>query len=401
MGELEAGQVAMLPAAVPADERERLKALEELAVLDTAPEERFDRVTRLTQRLFGVPLAYISLIDRDRQWMKSASGIPVPQEIPRSASICAHTILEPDGLVVPDLSADERFRGSGFVTEDPHLRFYASMPLAAPDGQPVGTLCIADTRPRELTPLDEALLRDLSRWVAKELNIDSELDRAAEVQRAMLPRESPGDPCWDVSGVCVPSREVGGDFFDWYRTRRGTVITVGDVMGKGMPAAIVMAAVRAGLRAGGRLPDLAAGVRAAAESLADDLDATSSFATAFVARLEDDGAITGVDAGHGHAAIVRLDGRVEPLAGGDGLPLGIDADERYAGASLQVDIGDFVLIHSDGLIELRDGPASTAEAAARIAGADSAGEALARLTPPTGGQPPPDDVTIVIAQRRA
>lgn len=391
----------MISATIPQGESARLEALESLDVLDTPPEERFDRVTRLTRRLFGVPLAYVSLIDRDRQWVKAQDGFSVPTEIPRSESFCAHAILDDSGVVVPDLLDDRRFCDSAFVTEAPFLRFYASVPLGGPDGHRVGTLCIADVQPREFSPADVALLRDLSAWVSREMNVQSELERAAEVQRAMLPQEPPHAPGWDIVGACVPSREVGGDFFDWYRARHGTVVTVGDVMGKGMPAAIVMASVRSALRAGGRLPDLAAGVRAAAESLDEDLVATSSFATALVTRFEHDGVVRAVDAGHGHALVLRTTGRSEPLTDIGGLPLGIAQDERYESDFRQLERGDIVVIHSDGLIELPGGPTGTADLAAILAGAAGASEVLDRLVALIGAAAPPDDVTIVVAQRTA
>ena len=316
----------MSAAPTPVDEDERLQALHDLDVLDTPPEERFDRVTRMCQRLFGVSTAIVNLIDRDRVFMKSAQGLE-RIDVTRSEAFCSHAILDPAGLVVEDLELDPRFADSPFVG-DPGYRFYAGMPLAAPGGQRVGTLCIADPAPRALTEADRALLRDLAMWVQKELNVDEELDRAAQVQRAMFPTRPLDAPGWEVAGACRPSREVGGDFYDWHRSPSGPVVTLGDVMGKGMPAAIVMASVRAALRSGARMSDLATGLEDAAWSLADDLEATGTFATAVLARLATDGGVTLVDAGHGHTAIVRADGAVEEHRGG-GLPLGIALGERY------------------------------------------------------------------------
>lgn len=389
----------MKPAPIPESEESRVGALNELAILDSAPEERFDRVTRLTQRLFGVPLAYISLIDSDRQWMKSQAGIPLPPEIPRAESFCAHAILDPNGVVVSDLVDDERFQDSAFVTQDPRLRFYASMPLDGPGGEPVGTLCIADTRPRDLTDHDLALFRDLTAWVAKEMNVTDELERAAEVQRAMLPQGPPASDTWEVAGACQPSREVSGDFYDWYSSRSGVVVTIGDVMGKGLPAAIVMSTVRAALRAGGRLPDLAAGTRAAAESLEDDLGATASFATAFLARLEPEGSVVHVDAGHGHAAVVRNDGRIEELGDSGGLPLGVMPDEPYRSAACTLAVGDLLVVHSDGYIEVPGGPQNTEQIAELVRGAGDAPAALERLRQLVGDKQLPDDATVIVARR--
>lgn len=387
----------MMAAPIPLDEAERLAALAGLHVLDTPPEERFDRVTRLCQRLFGVPMAFVNLVNEDRLFMKSAAGMD-PAAIERRTSFCGHAVLDPDGLVVEDTADDERFDDNPLVTGEPFLRFYAGVPLEAPGGQRVGTLCIADTNPRRLSEADRALLRDLALWVQKELHLSEELDKAAEVQQAMFPATPVEAPGWDIAGACRPSRAVGGDFYDWYRSRTGPVVALGDVMGKGMPAAIVMASVRAALRAGGRQADLAAGVQDAAWSLADDLEATATFSTAAVARLGPDGAVDLVDAGHGHVALVRAGGGIELLEDG-GLPLGIDVGEEYAAARVVLAPGDVLLLHSDGLIELPGGPRTTGEAAALIAGATSAAAVVGRLLALCDGVAQADDVTVVAVRR--
>lgn len=392
----------MIAAGLPADERERLDDLHALGVLDTPPEERFDRVTRLCRRLFGVPFAYVNLIDEDRLFHKSVAGDEgAGTSSPRASSFCAHAILEDDGLVVADAATDPRFVDNPWVLDDPSIRFYAGVPLESPGGRRVGTLCIADRAPRELTDADRVVLRDLSLWVQKELSLDEELDRAAEVQRALLPGRPVADDRWDVAGACRPSREIGGDFYDWHETPGGTVVTLADVMGKGMPAAIVMASVRAALRTGtGGQADLAAAVEAAAAMLEQDLEATGTFATAVVCRLADDGMVTCVDAGHAHAAVLRADGRIEGIAH-RGLPLGIDAAERYVADELRLAPGDLLLLHSDGLLELPDGPRETAELAAAARGAEHAADAVNCVLGVVRGAALPDDATVVAIGRRA
>jgi len=388
----------VIAAPIPADEEQRLRALDDLAILDTPPEERFDRVTRLCQRLFGVPQAFVNLVGRDRLFQKSCAGL-VRGQHGRSTSFCGHTILQDDGMVVDDLAEDPRFIDNPLVTGDPRYRFYAGVPLAAPGGERVGTLCLLDHAPRTLTEADRALLRDLALWVQKELNVEEELDRAAEVQRAMFPMRPLDAPGWEVAGACRPSREVGGDFYDWHRSPAGAVVTLGDVMGKGMPAAIVMATVRAALRAGARMPDLAAGLQDAAYSLADDLEATATFSTAVIARLAPDGGVTLADAGHGHVAVIRGDGRVELQTAG-GMPLGIDAGERYDATELRLGEGDLLVLHSDGLVELPGGPRSTAEVAELLTGCASAQEAVERVWRLCDRQILSDDVTVVAVLRR-
>ncbi|MET0270873.1 MAG: GAF domain-containing protein, partial [Sphingomonas sp.] len=155
-------------AAIPADEAERLAALRALRLLDTPTEERFDRLTRMAAALFRVPVALVSLVDAERQWFKSRVGADVC-ETSRESSFCAHAVVARETMVVPDALADPRFRDNPLVTGAPHIRFYAGAPIHAPGGQPVGTLCILDTRPRALTDADRALLEDCAATVEGEL----------------------------------------------------------------------------------------------------------------------------------------------------------------------------------------------------------------------------------------
>ncbi len=158
----------MIKPPVPANERQRLKALRDLKILDTAAEERFDRVTRLARRVFGTPIALVSLVDEGRQWFKSRQGLDAP-ETPRDVSFCGHAIVNDRVMVVPDATKDERFHDNPLVTCDPNVRFYAGYPLNAPDGSKVGTLCIIDQKPREMEAEDLHLLRELGRMVEEEL----------------------------------------------------------------------------------------------------------------------------------------------------------------------------------------------------------------------------------------
>jgi phosphoribosyl 1,2-cyclic phosphodiesterase/DNA-binding response OmpR family regulator len=156
-------------APLPPDEPRRLAALHGLQILDTVAEERFDRLTRLACRIFSVPIVAVSLVDRDRQWFKSCSGLDIRQTS-REAAFCAHTILSAGPLLVPDTLQDGRFAENPFVTGEPHIRFYAAHPLATPDGSRVGTLCLFDRRPRQLEASDVQALEDLAALVERELN---------------------------------------------------------------------------------------------------------------------------------------------------------------------------------------------------------------------------------------
>ena len=150
------------------DERTRVAELRGLGLLDTEPDERFDRVTRLAQRLFGVPIALVSLVDADRQWFKSVQGLDV-RETPREQAFCAHAIQGDDVMHVPDATKDPRFEDNPLVTGAPDIRFYAGHPIAGPSGAKLGTLCIIDREPRDLDEGDRASLRDLAEMVEREI----------------------------------------------------------------------------------------------------------------------------------------------------------------------------------------------------------------------------------------
>ena len=158
----------MTPPPLPPDEAERLESLRATGLLDTPPEERYDRITRLAQSAFGTPIALISLVDADRQWFKSKRGLDAAQT-PRAESFCGHAILGGEPFIVSDATKDERFADNPLVTGAPDIRFYAGAPIASPDGRRIGTLCVIDRKPRELTDEQRRLLVDLARTVEREI----------------------------------------------------------------------------------------------------------------------------------------------------------------------------------------------------------------------------------------
>jgi diguanylate cyclase (GGDEF)-like protein/PAS domain S-box-containing protein len=160
----------VLAPAIPMDEKKRLATLRGLNILDTPPEERFDRLTRLAQRIFDVPIAVITLIDSNRQWFKSCQGLDAT-ETPRSISFCGHAILGDEVFVIPDAALDPRFADNPLVAGAPHIRFYAGQPLKANNGSRLGTLCILDIKPRQPSQADLDVLRDLAALVESELNL--------------------------------------------------------------------------------------------------------------------------------------------------------------------------------------------------------------------------------------
>lgn len=155
-------------ARIPKEEGQRLLTLEKLRILDTEREERFDRITRLAATTFDVPIALVSLVDHDRQWFKSCVGLEA-SETPRDQAFCAHAILQDDALVVRDALLDDRFADNPLVVSKPGIRFYAGHPLSAPDGSHLGTLCVLDTRPRDLNDAHLTALKDLASLVEDQL----------------------------------------------------------------------------------------------------------------------------------------------------------------------------------------------------------------------------------------
>lgn len=151
------------------DEQARLETLRSLSILDTPPEERFDRLTRMAKRLFGVPIALVSLVDENRQWFKSCFGLSV-SETSRDISFCGHAILGNDLFIISDAIEDERFADNPLVLNDPFIRFYAGCPLSAPNGRKLGTLCIIDRQPRHFGKEDLEALKDLASMVERELS---------------------------------------------------------------------------------------------------------------------------------------------------------------------------------------------------------------------------------------
>jgi PAS domain S-box-containing protein len=176
--------MALAPTLTPVDELGRLRALYSCRLLDTPSETAFDDLTALAARLCDTPIALVSLVDRDRQWFKSRRNFALT-ETPRDVSFCGHAICEPGTLmVVPDATRDSRFADSPLVTGEEGIRFYAGMPLTTTEGHPVGTLCVMDRVPRELTPEQEESLCMLARQAASQLELRRALNAvdASEAQ---------------------------------------------------------------------------------------------------------------------------------------------------------------------------------------------------------------------------
>ena len=232
-----------------------------------------------------------------------------------------------------------------------------------------------------------------------------ELSRAAEIQADLLPGTAPILEGWDLAARCVPASKVGGDFYDWQHLSGGRLsLTVGDVMGKGMPAALLMASVRAVLRAVGPSCSPAAAVQTASSVLTTDLTRSGAFVTLFHAQLElATGRLRYVDAGHGYVRLCRVDGRIEHLPG-KGLPLGVLDEEVYEEGVVTMNPGDVLLIYSDGLTEARPDlfRTETGVSAAQPWGRGPAIDIAQYLIDgATSAGPLPDDLTVGVLCRHA
>lgn len=394
-------------------EEARLHSLRQVQLIDTEPEERFARITRMARCVFGVPMAAVSLIDGHRQWFKQNDGLDgLGCEIPRRQTVCQATIArcyddvaEP-ALILEDAAAHPQFAAVPGVGGDGGVRFYAGYPLFGPGGHAIGTFCIYDTVPRSLDEHQLAGFREMASWVQREVEQSDDLGRAAIIQRQLLPRPLEDVPGYVVRSMCIPAFAVGGDFYDHFPVRNGAVFTVADVMGKGLGAAIVAASVRSAMRAATRAadhlghdPDLADVLGAVGTQVAEDLSNTETFVTLFHARLDvTDHTLTYVDAGHGLAMILRGDGRAEPLKG-TGLPLGVMPGDRWASHTVALYPGDLVVMVSDGTLDLVSDDIDIRRCVGLIRANAHPDKLVQAVHDLVARRPPLDDVTLIAIGR--
>ena len=174
-----------MKAALPANETARLETLNNSGLLDSLPEQAYDDITLLASHICETPMAMVTLVDENRQWFKSKVGLPL-SETPREYAFCAHAILEPNELfVVPDAKLDTRFADNPFVSSDPRIRFYAGVPLVTPEGHALGSLCVIDQKPRQLTDTQLRALQALSRQVMAQIALRRQAAEMCELNNQL------------------------------------------------------------------------------------------------------------------------------------------------------------------------------------------------------------------------
>jgi sigma-B regulation protein RsbU (phosphoserine phosphatase) len=363
---------------IPVNEPQRLDAVRRYDVLDTPPDGAFERVTAMAARLFGVPISIVSIVDSDRIWFKSHHGLDV-DEIGREPGLCASAILQDGPWLVTDAASDPRTLANPLVAGEFGLRFYAGVPLTTHDGYNLGTLCVIDREPRQVSDAEVATLRDLASVVMDELELrlsarhtamlQEQLRQQAEevartLQDSLLPAELPKVPGLDLQArYHVADRgRVGGDFYDVFPSEAGVAVVVGDACGKGAKAAALTGTARWCLRT------VALGAWTPAQALHrlnevivrghDSPERYATLALASVQPLAGGGAdLTLALAGHPHPLVLRRDGTIDaigvtaPVAGW--LP-----DVTYTDVTVQLGRGDILVMFTDGTLDVISGRGS-------------------------------------------
>ncbi len=380
------------------DETQRLAAVRRYQVLDTPPDGAFERITSLAARLFDVPISIVSIVDADRIWFKSHHGVDAEQ-IDREPGLCASAVLQSGPWLVNDARNDPRTLANPLVAGELGLQFYAGVPLTTHDGYNLGTLCIIDQQPRELTEAQVASLTDLAQVVMDELELrlaarrtvelESQLRRGAEdvartLQHSLLPPRVPEIPGLDIAARyhVANADQVGGDFYDVVPDADGgCAIVVGDACGKGTAAAAMTGTARWVLRAtvaeawtpAGALARLNTVIVRAHDGGDDgDGDYCTAALVAVAPVCEGQTTVTVGLAGHPHPLLVRADGTVERV-GVTSPVVGWTLEASYRESGIAMRSGDLLVLFTDGTLEVVAGHGATDDTQVRALLAPLAG----------------------------
>ncbi|MDQ1628805.1 MAG: phosphoserine phosphatase RsbU/P [Actinomycetota bacterium] len=359
---------------IPADEDARMAAVRRYDILDTPPDGAFDRIAAAAAEVFDVPIAIVSIVDSDRIWFKSHHGLDGVSEIGREPGLCASAILGHEPWLVTDAAADPRTLANPLVAGDFGLQFYAGAPLTTADGYNLGTLCVLDLAPRQVTEAQTRILSHLATLVVDQLELRLSARRAASLsedrleemqvlagalQRSLLPPALPAIPHVALAAAYRPASryQVGGDFYDIFPIDGATWgLTIGDVCGKGPEAAGRTSCARYSMRAAAiheddpsRVLDL---VNQALLVDAGPL-LEAPFVTALFARLHPHprgATVAFASAGHPLPTVLRADGTVSQV-GAPGTLLGVLAQIRTAQTTVELEQGDTLVLLTDGVLD--------------------------------------------------
>lgn len=366
----------------------------------SADQRSLDRITSLTATALQVPISTITVLDATTARFPGATGIPADQTLPGSEVFCEVTQSVGEIVVVEDARLDPRFRNLPVVVNQ-GIVFYAGFPLFNHQGAVVATLCLFDYRPRALDPHELAMMKQLTAWAEQEMVSSTEMRLAAEAQAYLLPAGPVSQDRWLMQGLCIPASAVGGDFFDYVIADDVASLRLGDVMGKGTPAALIGAGVRAALRGTNAAVtagvDLGVTVTRTAQSLFPDLERAASFVTLFEAAVDlVDGSLRYADAGSGLALVLAADDTYRHLSSTD-PPLGVLGDDHWTEYTDRLQPGDRLMVFSDGLLDLvGDGPGWQQRVADLARAHPDPDDLFAEVTRLTGLHVALDDVTVAL-----
>lgn len=379
-------------------EAERLRALERYAILDTPPDDVFDRIVRVAARSLDVPIAAISFVDRDRIWFKAVHGVEGVSQVEHAAGLAPLVVRDSRTYIVPDTAADPYVAENPLVTGELGIRFYAAAPITTADGHHLGAVSALDTRPGNATDAHIATLEDLAAIVMNELELrlsalttvraerdlrDSAQrsqatveDYAAVLQRSLLPPALPVIPGMSMAAHYHPASagQIGGDFYDVFSLGANRwAFFLGDVEGHGAPAAAVTSLVRYTLRAAAlHHDDPTDGLSELNSVLVGDPNEKKFCTVLFgkLARDRDTAEFHIALATGGHLPALLLDsdsGSIRPVRSVGGMLIGAISDASFEACDVSLSPGQTLLLYTDGIVEARpDGATTFGESALRV-----------------------------------